>query len=69
MADDEGDAVEVMRLVWAACDNVNTGMSARSTVHDSLFEAGMDSLALAELVIQLEEAVGACTQNMNCCFV
>jgi len=47
-----------VQLVWAACDAVIEGMSARSGNDDNLFDAGMDSLAIAELVIKLEEVFG-----------
>lgn len=50
-----GDAV---MAVWKACSEIVDLGSATPNAQANLFDIGLDSLGLAELVIQLEEAYG-----------
>jgi len=46
-----------LNTVWNACSEI-TGTNAPLDMHANLFDIGLDSLGLAELVIQLEEVFG-----------
>ena len=52
-------SVSAIQVVWKACADISGGdVAAEPEPDTSLFDMGLDSLGLAELVIQLEEAYG-----------
>jgi aryl carrier-like protein len=52
-------SVSAIQVVWKACADISGGDAAAAPEPDtSLFDMGLDSLGLAELVIQLEEVYG-----------
>ena len=52
-------SVPAIQVVWKACADIGGGDAAAQPEPDtSLFDMGLDSLGLAELVIQLEEVYG-----------
>jgi len=45
-------------LLWKACEAVASGISEGNRASESIFDLGMDSLGLAEMLTQVEEAFG-----------
>ncbi|CAE8620161.1 unnamed protein product [Polarella glacialis] len=49
---------DVQKQVWAACETICAGISEGNKTEDPIFELGIDSLGLAELLITLESQFG-----------
>eukprot|EP00403_Amphidinium_massartii_P010059 CAMPEP_0178412462 /NCGR_PEP_ID=MMETSP0689_2-20121128/22028_1 /TAXON_ID=160604 /ORGANISM="Amphidinium massartii, Strain CS-259" /LENGTH=490 /DNA_ID=CAMNT_0020033711 /DNA_START=66 /DNA_END=1540 /DNA_ORIENTATION=+ len=49
---------QLYKIVWDACEAVCSGISCDNGVDDSIFELGIDSLGLSEVLIQLEALLG-----------